>query len=202
MPEAWEVMMRHQGDNPLIGHFHRHPGAEPRAWSDLVSLQSMRRTTLCNVAYKQIGVEDQLAAVLVGTGARVVGFTADRSRAGFTDREHAVMDLLLLQLSPIRRLLADGSRSGRWSRSWRRHAVLGRGCPGLLGGDLLGEDVYKDWTTLPRERLRRRRLELLDALAAHAEAQAVWPARPQRLRRDGPGVVPGLGGDGGQLKRW
>lgn len=37
--------------------------------------------------------------------------------------------------------------------------------------DLLPEDTYRDWATGPRERLRRQRLELLDVLAADAEAR-------------------------------
>ena len=37
--------------------------------------------------------------------------------------------------------------------------------------DVLPEDAYEDWAAGPRERLRRRRLELLDALAGRAEAE-------------------------------
>ena len=42
---------------------------------------------------------------------------------------------------------------------------------GCAAGELLPEDVYADWAAAPRERARRYRLALLDAVAAGAAAQ-------------------------------
>ncbi|MEA2169231.1 MAG: hypothetical protein QOF76_2531, partial [Solirubrobacteraceae bacterium] len=47
-------------------------------------------------------------------------------------------------------------------------AGLARAALAGYGGELLPEDRYADWATAPRERLRRRQLELLDLLADDA----------------------------------
>jgi DNA-binding SARP family transcriptional activator len=51
-----------------------------------------------------------------------------------------------------------------------RRQVLGIQALGVAQGELLPEDIYRDWAVGPRERIRHYRLAVLDALAEGATA--------------------------------
>jgi DNA-binding SARP family transcriptional activator/TolB-like protein len=52
----------------------------------------------------------------------------------------------------------------------------------LYGGDLLAGDIYEDWATRPRERLRDTHRELLQRLARLLEARGQYERGAERLR--------------------
>lgn len=60
---------------------------------------------------------------------------------------------------------------------------LGEAALAHYPADLLPEDLYVEWPAARREQLRRRRLDLLDALASHAEATGA-PDRAAALLAD------------------
>jgi DNA-binding SARP family transcriptional activator len=61
--------------------------------------------------------------------------------------------------------------------------MLARAATDRYPGDLLPDDRYEPWAAEPRERLRLRYLELLDLLAAQAEASGEADEAARLLQR-------------------
>ena len=64
---------------------------------------------------------------------------------------------------------ADSALRAHVAGDQRRALILGRAALECYGGELLPDDRYADWVIGPRERLRGRFLQVLDALAQIAE---------------------------------
>jgi DNA-binding SARP family transcriptional activator len=67
--------------------------------------------------------------------------------------------------------------------SGRDRGALAVAALALWSGDLLPSDPYESWATGPREQLRRRRLDLLDQVAAEAADRGSYDEARQALEQ-------------------
>ena len=106
------------------------------------------------------------------TGRKRLRNVVNRVRAATGDLVRRNGDLL--ELAPSARVdaeLFESSAAQAFAAVPLEQANLARTTLARYAGDLLPDDRYEDWSVPHRERLRRRRLELLDLLAADAVEQ-------------------------------
>lgn len=80
--------------NPLVRHFHDTEDTRAMMWSDLASLDQIRRTELYQEMFRPLGVDSQMALVLPTPPGIIVGFAVNSGADGFTERDRAVMNAL------------------------------------------------------------------------------------------------------------
>ena len=111
------------------------------------------------------------------------------NRVRATCGELVARDGEALVLAPDADVDARGFEDAAAAVGWRRtgeRAGLARAALARYEGELLPADRYEAWASAPRERLRRRYLDLLDLLADDAR-------RARRPRRGDPPARPGAG---------
>ncbi len=88
------VFSRLMRQNPLVRHFEETGDTRTLMWSDFVSLEEFADTALYQEMFRQLGVESQMAVTLPTPPGLVVGFAVNRDRAGFSERDRAVLNRL------------------------------------------------------------------------------------------------------------
>ncbi len=85
-----------KGGHPIIGHWMRHPLHRHRAVSisQLKSRADYHNSAIYHDVYKNAEAEDQLGLQLACGGAVMVAMAITRSRRGFSDRDHLVLQIL------------------------------------------------------------------------------------------------------------
>lgn len=178
-PEGYEIFWAHAADNPLVLHAVRAPEDAPRAWSELASTSQLRRTDLYNLLYRPMGVANQMAACLPGSGRTVVGLTVSRASADFSDHDRAVLDVYRHQLADVRRLVVASSRLAR--------AVSGAGLVTLVL-DHWGQVISMAGPgPQPAQPGCDEVVRLPEALASWIKARRAGPGEPAEARWSSPG---------------
>lgn len=80
--------------NPLVRHFEETEDTRAMMWSDLVTLDQLRKTELYQEMFRPLGVDSQMALVLPAPPGIIVGFAVNTGDEGFTERDRAVMNTL------------------------------------------------------------------------------------------------------------
>lgn len=116
---------------------------------------------LMDALWPEAGIEEGRKGVrnVLGRLARVGALVLVRDGEAIRIADQVSIDALAFRTAADRVLL-DASRSG--ATEGARFALA------RYGGDFLPDDHYSDWAEAPRHGLRRRRLALVDLLAADA----------------------------------
>ena len=97
-PEVLEVFaqLAAKGEHPIIGHWMRHPRHRHRvvSISQLKSRADYHNSAIYHDVYKDAEAEDQLGLQLGCGGPVMVAMAITRSRRGFSDRDHLVLQIL------------------------------------------------------------------------------------------------------------
>lgn len=97
-PDVLEVFaqLAAKGEHPIIGHWMRHPSSAHRAVSisQLKSRADYHNSAIYHDVYKDAEAEDQLGLQLACDGPAMVAMAITRSRRGFSDRDHLVLEML------------------------------------------------------------------------------------------------------------
>ncbi len=97
-PQVLEVFaqLAAQGGHPIISHWMRHPRHRHQAVSisQLRSRAEYHNSAIYHDVYKDAEAEDQLGLQLACGGPVMVAMAITRSRRGFSDRDHLVLQIL------------------------------------------------------------------------------------------------------------
>ncbi len=94
LEEFAPVFGRLMRQNPLVRHFEETGDTRTLMWSDFASLEELAETALYQEMFRPLGVESQMAVTLPAPPGLVVGFAVNRGRAGFGERDRAVLNRL------------------------------------------------------------------------------------------------------------
>lgn len=118
--------------NPLVGYFEETEDTRAMMWSDVASLDQIKKTELYQEMFRPLGVDSQMVVVLPAPPGIVVGFAVNAGAEGFTERDRAVMNTLRPHLAhhyrviQIRDDLAELQRALR-TRGWTGALASGDG---------------------------------------------------------------------------
>ncbi len=118
--------------NPLVRYFNETEDTRAMMWSDLATLDQIRRTRLYQEMFRPLGVDSQMALVLPTPPGIIVGFAVNTGPEGFTERDRTVMNTLRPHLAhcyraiQLRDELTGLQRTIRW-RGWTGALANGDG---------------------------------------------------------------------------
>lgn len=93
---AWalDAWTRHAGENPLLQRYLRTRDGRSMRFSDVVSVEQLRRTELYAQLYGPLGdLERQIACILPSTPALTVAFAFSRAGRDYSERERRLLEL-------------------------------------------------------------------------------------------------------------
>jgi len=99
-----EVFDRYFHDHPLVRAHGRNPNAVTKRISDVVPLDSFRRTPLFNDYYRPIGIRHAMAVPVHVDRRFLVSFVFNRTGSAFTDRERDLAETIRPHLADLYRL--------------------------------------------------------------------------------------------------
>ncbi len=118
--------------NPLVRYFNDTEDTRAMMWSDLASLDEIRKTELHQEMFRPLGVYSQMALVLPTPPGIIVGFAINSGEEGFSERDRAVMNTLRPHLAHYYRVIqlrdefSDLQRAMR-ARGWTGALADGAG---------------------------------------------------------------------------
>jgi DNA-binding CsgD family transcriptional regulator len=101
---------RHFAEHPLVRYHSNTAGGGAHRISDSLSASEFRASALFNEYYRRIGIDHVVAVPLFVDRGLLVSFVLNRSRADFSDRECALLDLVREPLAALYRNLLIGKK--------------------------------------------------------------------------------------------
>lgn len=92
--EVHETFARLALQNPIAAHFIQTPERRATRFSDLVSQTELHSREICDVLYRPLGIEHQIACTLPAPAERILGVVLSRGRRDFSDRERDRVNLM------------------------------------------------------------------------------------------------------------
>lgn len=141
---VFEKLMR---QNPLVRHFEDTGDTRAMMWSDLTTLEQLRKTPLYQQMFRPLGVASQMAVTLPTPPGIVVGFAVNTDGGGFDERDRTILNTLRPHLAHAYR-----SIQLRDELAAARSALRARGWTGALAnGDGIVEAVTNNADILESE---------------------------------------------------
>jgi DNA-binding CsgD family transcriptional regulator len=123
---------RHFTEHPLVRYHGYQQGRCVQRISDCLPLERFRRGGLYNDYYRRIGIDHAIALPVCVRDGLLVSFVLNRARRDFTDREHALLELLRPHLMRLYSRIHDGRRLSareaevlRWVSAGKSDAQIG-----------------------------------------------------------------------------
>jgi DNA-binding CsgD family transcriptional regulator len=129
-PETLGAFERHVDENPLIAHSRRTGDGQALKISDFLTMRQFRRLGLYRELYQPFGVGHQIAVTLPSRSPLVIGFSLNRGRHDFSERERLMLDIL-------RPHLIVAYRNAEAFTDLQRERALAEGALRAVGAELV-----------------------------------------------------------------